>query len=537
MDEQDGQDEEGDMKCGRRCLFPLASVLCGLLAVGLLLAWTDRAAADPGTLFVHPKGSGSACAQAQPCALQTALSQAADGDVLVLATGTYVGSGAAVVTVTQSIDILGGWDGAASGPVVRDPALYPTTLDGQGQRRVVHISGHITPTLSDLTIANGNASELTDLCYAASSGAPNGCGGGIFVYQANPLIAHTIITNNVASAASQTGPFGTTGYGGGVYVDASTGARIIGSTVISNAGSLASDGAGGGVYLYECGAGVEVEGNQILSNTATMSSTVGWGGGIHVTHSDAAVRGNWVQGNVASTGGWSQGSGIYQWYGAPTLLGNTVTGNRRGEAVYLGHSEAHVEGNRVLQNDTASGVYLIYGSGNGVTLVNNWIAGSETYNVYVGTSATYPLTATLMHNTLVGAGATYGVYLANYSRVEMVNTIVVSHTWGITNTFAPTSIVGVDHTVFWANTYDGIRGAWPIDGDPAFVNPANDDYHIGLSSAAIDAGVNVGVPVDIDGDARPYHAFPDVGADEAMWPDVDVYLYVPLVTHSHAGFE
>jgi Periplasmic copper-binding protein (NosD) len=522
------------MRLGRRGLIPLFSVLCGLLAVGLLLAWTDRAAADPGTLFVRPDGAGSACAQAQPCALQTALSQAVGGDVLVLASGTYVGSGAAVVTLTESIGIFGGWDGAASGPVVRDPELYPSTLDGQGQRRVVHISGQITPTLSDVTIANGNASGLTDLCYAASAGDPDGCGGGIFVYQANALIAHTVITNNVASTASQTGPYGITGYGGGIYIDASTGAQIVGNTIISNVGSLAAHGAGGGVFLYQCRAGTEVTENQILSNTATMSTTAGWGGGIHLAHSDTAVLGNWVQGNAASAG-WSQGSGIYQWYGAPTLLGNMVIGNRQGEAVYLGHSEAHVEGNRVLQNDTTSGVYLLYGAGNGVTLVNNWVAGNGTYNVYIGSSATNPLTATLMHNTI--AGATYGVYLAAHSRVEMVNTIVAGHTWGITNTFAPTSTVGVDHTVFWANTYDGIRGAWPIDGDPAFVNPADGDYHIGPRSVAIDAGVDLGVPVDIDGDARPYHAWPDVGADEAMWADVKIYLYVPLVTRSHEGGE
>ena len=241
------------MKSGTRGLIPLASVLCGLLAVGLLLVWTDRAAADPGMLFVRPDGTGNACAQAQPCALQTALSQAADGDVLVLASGTYVGSGAAVVTITETISTsTAGGTARRAGRSVRDPELYPTTLDGQGQRRVVHISGTITPTLSDLTIANGNASGLTDLCYAASSGDPDGCGGGIFVYQANPLIAHTIITNNVASAESQSSPLGTTGYGGGIYVDASHGARIVGNTIISNAASLVADGAGGGVFLYEC---------------------------------------------------------------------------------------------------------------------------------------------------------------------------------------------------------------------------------------------------------------------------------------------
>jgi hypothetical protein len=509
------------MKLGRRGLIPLASVFYGLLTVRMLLV---RPAA---TFFVRPDGSGKQCSQAQPCALQTVLSMPYyDGDVYVLASGTYVGSGAAVITITENISIYGGWDGAASGPVVRDPELYPTTLDGQGQRRVVHISGRISPSLSDLIIANGNASGLTDLCYAASSGDPGGCGGGIFVYQATPLIANNIITNNVASATPQTGPYGITGYGGGIYVDASAGAHIRGNTIISNAGSLASYGAGGGVFLYQCAGGTEVRENQILSNTATMSSTTGWGGGIYLAHSDTEVLGNQIRDNVASTGGWSQGSGLYQWYGAPTILGNTVTGNRRGEAVYLGHSEAHFEGNRVLQNATASGVYLLYGAGNGATLVNNWVAGNGTYNVYIGSSATDPLTATLRHNTLVGAGATYGVYLGANSRVDMINTIVAGHTWGITNTEPLSSVVSADHTLFWANTYDGIRGAQPIDGDPDLLNPGTGDYHIGPSSAAIDAAVNVGVPVDIDGDARPYHTTPDIGADEAVW----LPTYLPWVT-------
>jgi hypothetical protein len=70
--------------------------ITALLVAGLfmLLGMTARTAgADAGTLFVTPLGSGTACTQAQPCALQTALTQATDGDTLYLAGGAYIGAG------------------------------------------------------------------------------------------------------------------------------------------------------------------------------------------------------------------------------------------------------------------------------------------------------------------------------------------------------------------------------------------------------------------------------------------------------------
>jgi hypothetical protein len=48
------------------------------------------------------------------------------------------------------------------------------------------------------------------------------------------------------------------------------------------------------------------------------------------------------------------------------------------------------------------------------------------------------------------------------------------------------------------------------------VDPDSGDYHIGPGSAAIDAGVDAGVTTDIDGEARPFGAGYDLGADEWM---------------------
>ncbi len=64
-----------------------------------------------------------------------------------------------------------------------------------------------------------------------------------------------------------------------------------------------------------------------------------------------------------------------------------------------------------------------------------------------------------------------------------------------------------------------------FNGTPAFAADAAHPYHLAPGSAAIDAGVSTGVTSDIDGDPRPIHLLPDLGADEAAL----FWFYVPLV--------
>lgn len=56
---------------------------------------------------------------------------------------------------------------------------------------------------------------------------------------------------------------------------------------------------------------------------------------------------------------------------------------------------------------------------------------------------------------------------------------------------------------------------------------AHDDYHLGLGSAATDAGVDVGVTRDFDGDLRPDGSGFDIGFDEQFRNPR--FLYLPLI--------
>jgi hypothetical protein len=522
------------MTRNRHILLAVAGAFAALVGMVLLLDGSARVAqASPGTLYVAPPPGGSdgnPCSLGQPCAtVQHAVDSALSGDEILVGTGVYTGVQARggmtqVVYISKTVTLRGGYSGDFA---TRDPDAYPTTLDAQGQGRVVSIMAS-DPTLEGFTITGGNAHGVTANCPSAG-GPSDGCGGGIFAHSGFPIIANNVVTNNVAAVSTSGSAHSASG--GGICLLYPSGAVISGNLIISNTANLGEHGRGGGVHLYIPNS-VSVISNRILSNTATTDDSLyGWGGGISIDGgAGGAVQGNRIEGNRTKSGGGGEGAGIHQWAGSIQLTGNQVVGNHGGSAVYLGLSQSRFESNQVLDNHTSAGVAVEYGGLSDPTLANNVVAAAGDKALSLGSYAGAPLTATLIHNTLIGSGMGYGISVeSGYVTLVLTNTIVASHTWGITNTFPTSSTVTADHTLFWANGHDDIQGTNAVTADPAFLNPGSGDYHLSPGSAAIDAGVEAGESVDIDGDSRPLNLAPDIGADEAWRRDV----FLPLVLRAH----
>ena len=534
-----------------------------VLGVGLTMAllWllsgpgTGLPAVRAADLHVCPSG----CAYSS---IQAAVDAASGGDVIKVATGTYTGVSARagvtqVVYISKSITIQGGYTTAFTEPP--NPEANPTTLDAQEQGRVLYITGDVSTTVEGLRITGG---------YVKASG------GGIYNKDADLALANTIITNNVSNGDNWPG-----GLGGGMYVD--RGSVVLSEVqVISNSASYKGGGlcvwgdsvtlSGGqishntarGPNMWDGGGGMFVLGSATLNGVQVISNTVGNGsngGGLYLYRSHVTLIGGQIIDNSAAVAG----GGVYIWPGTSPgggvtlsqwqIISNTaywgggvyiafggvftVTGASsiahnsaidKGGGVYVEDglatlSRAHIVSNTAGQD---GGGILVGGSTANVTLTNSVVTDNRAdrlgSGLYVEDGSSRLVHVTIARN-LGGDGS--GIHVTgSAATVAMTNTIVATHTVGITVTDGNTATL--EGVLWYSNTADyGGEGTITVTkaytGDPAF---AADGYHLTLLSEAIDKGVDAGVTTDIDGFRRPCGRAPDLGADEINC------LYLPAIS-------
>jgi len=425
--------------------------------------------------------------------VQAAVDLANEGDTVKVAghcTGISAREGVTqVVYVSKTVTIQGGY--TSTNWTTPDPDAHPTTLDAQGRGRVLYISGDVNPTIEGLRITGGDSDGL------GGGWSESDAGGGIYIVTATATLSGCQVFTNTSQWT-----------GGGVYVYQSD-AVLRDNLVRGNTAYI-----GGGVCLYESAA--SLTGNTIQTNTAKYSMGGGAaGGGVYLYASDATLRNNTIRDNAAEL----HGGGVYLRQSGGTLERNTIFDNRAsmyGGGLTVSSSDVTLNGN-VIRNNAAEyggGASLAGGTDSTGTLVNNVV--TDNHAGAVGSGLYLQGSFDLLHTTIARGSGGSAFYVAGDSNVALSNTILVSHSVGISVTGGSTVTV---NGVLWQSTPVTVSQSPTAvvtvqnerTGDPAF---ASDGYHITTGSAAIDAGVEAGVTADVDGEARPFGAGPDLGADE-----------------------
>jgi hypothetical protein len=466
--------------------------------------------------FAKPEFGGT-CTQADPCYFVTAVNGANEGDTVYFKEGNYYDGNfpTHILYITKSINLLGGWDGAPSGPLFRRPGAHHSVLDGRNLRRVIYINGPITPLIDGFTIANGNATGWATNCTGSNA---KGCGGGIFVYRAGARIVNNKILNNKAHTIA-----GESGYGGGIHLEEASGAVIRDNLIQGNqANPMGGDGSGGGMAIYGPTQNlIRINGNQFISNSAAF------GGGISslLTQAQLVIYNNLLDNNSAQ-----RAAAIAVW-GGNTISKNLIQNHQGQETIFLTSFQGTLEGNKIVSNNTNVGIAMYFGIPPYPRFSNNFIAQSGTNAILAGATQQNPLFADLEHNTLVGGGggAAISIPANNYVTLTLTNNIIAGFRIGLDNNSPSSSTITSRYTLFApdvANHGNNVNFDHAITGDPAFMNPATNDYHIRFISVAKDAGTSAIVTTeDIDGDPRIIGGAPDIGADEYR----PLLLHLPLI--------
>ena len=191
--------------------------------------------------------------------IQQAIQAATDGDVIDVASGTYV----------ENLTFLG------KDISVQGQGFAQTIVDGGGNGSCVTFDGGETSAavLTGFTLLHGSGTLLHGRL----------CGGGAFIAKHSaPTLFHNCFLTNTAF------------FGGGVFADATSNPRLIDNCIAKNHAHHL--GAGGG--LFALGGGV-IDGNLFSENGAIG----GAGGGAFLGRSRARVTRNQFDLNFADVGG------------------------------------------------------------------------------------------------------------------------------------------------------------------------------------------------------------------------------------------
>ena len=436
--------------------------------------------------------------------IQNAIDAADPGDTIAAAAATYFHT----VTIDVPVVLMGGWNAAFT---TWDPDTYISAIQFTGSCvSFMNVSGYCGVTGFTLRNGTGRTAQLPTLAQY---------GGGVFSYNASPVIDGNIITNcGIAPEGAFSGGGGISCYGGT-------------PTIENNEIAGCHAQSGGGIYLYQTSATIR---NNRISGSAPndLFSGTKSGGGIYALHATAVLEDNVITEND----GYTQGGGVFGGLSTLSIEGDSIMANDcsdGGGGVYTTHSPLTISRAVITGNTAASSGAGIYHRAGSIDIANSIICLNEAALFGGGVSADSSwggvVNNTIDRNSAVYTGGNF--FLSTIVALDIRNNMI---THGETDGLYASSPAGltIQHNDWYGNTPSHASGI-TLDTtntylDPLYADTMVPDYHLLVHSCGIDGG-DQSVGNDPDGSPADLGAFGGPGAVMAA-PE-----YVKNLTAAAAG--
>lgn len=351
-------------------------------------------------------------------------------------------------------------------------------------------------------------------------------GGGLAATQRAELINVEIAFNH---AVAQNGSMG-----GGIFAES-----FLTLTNTQVYGNEASYGCGARTGLL---ANVMINAGEFRQNNSSLCSD---GGALNLPGGTVTISGTRFVQNAASYRGGAIYSSADLTMTGTAFISNTATGSSSiGGAIAAPFGNVNIARSRFISNSAfvAGAISTSDFTGGSVRIENSLFARNRSNRGAADVDAFLVGPLSLLHNTFADAdriNPSPAIYLsttvAGTPVVTIANNIITSHTVGL---FATSGITGPQPVgnLLWNVSLPVSGSLGPIRlnnkyGNPAFLNPATDDYHLGMGSAAVWEARFLGVMDDFDGDNRPLtytSGYPDIGFDQSNLqpPEVAVHTFL-----------
>jgi uncharacterized repeat protein (TIGR01451 family) len=560
-------------------ILPFIALACFWLGLPDAQAAETTSFSQVDTCFATHNNGVTVFSSANAHAVQRAVDATSAGGEVKVA-GLCVGvepraSTSQSVYISKTLTLSGGY--TTTNWTTGTPVTHHTIIDASQSGRTIYATAALTVT--NITLQRGSINSSGGGLYTISalwltntnfiSNTALGFGGGAYAYGAVTVSGSRFENNHSAESLRS---------GGGLYANSSlwlTDTKFISNTATESGGGAYAWGtatvisswfennrstgmSGGGMYANQtlllidshiignmalapgggifAGQAVTATGNRFEKN----DSTGGVGGGLY-TASTLRLTDTLFISNTAAFGGGGASVGD-----AATVIGSRFENNSSADGEgggLIAWGTLWLTNTQFLRNRAATdggGAYLTdAGRASSRRLMNVLLAGNQAdgeghalyANHYVGNDKLMILHSTIVSPILTGGVA---VVVAN-GKAVISNTIIANHTVGIQQSDG--SLVTQDYNLFFGNiantsgTVDG--GSHSLVDNPAFANPAADDYRLMATSAALNIGADVGVYTDFEGNRRPLGGGFDAGYDESLYTtDASIAKTATLATAS-----
>jgi hypothetical protein len=386
--------------------------------------------------------------------IQSAIDASSDGDIVIVASGTYTGEG------NRDLDFGGRAIMVRStGPYDPD-VVAATIIDGEGN--AMDCADDLCERHRGFYFHNGEGPDaevsgftITNFCAPdvdyGGAGGPMPAGGGILCEYASPTISFCVIDSNWAHQ------WGEGIGGGGIHCEGGN-PTIIGCTVSNNEGYFAAGGIDcDSATIIQCtitdnysgwtAGGINCGDSTTIINDCIISNNGGWGGGVQgkVYMSNSTIIGN----NSWYYGGGIKGFGVID----NCIIANNNVDTGYGGGIYGTDTNLHIINSIIIGNSAHSGDDGFGG----------WYDGKG--------GGIYCVGGNISNCTITGNRAEFsggGVY----GNATIINSIL----W---DDDAPNGAeLSGNPTISYSDVEGGWYGLGNINKDPLFADAPNGDVHL-----------------------------------------------------------
>ncbi len=191
-----------------------------------------------------------------------------------------------------------------------------------------------------------------------------------------------------------------------------------------------------------------------------------------------------------------------------------ITRNNSGSGVAFIDSVFNTKAENIVSDNNLGNGIMFSSSATNITVCKSEICNNQEAGILANSASNLPSAKILINTNIINENR-IGIKIHESDKTEVYNNTLYNNTEDNDITIYSSEAV-IKNNILKNISGDCVKSnnLFYQNTNPEFLNPYINDFRLNFNSPAIDAGVDVGLDYDFDGNQVPFNTYPDIGAYE-----------------------